>query len=169
MDQDVKVTDRTLRPDIDEDEKVDSSGFALGRSHPERKDGIGPEIVSDGVIGRRPIDNLNSFWSFEPGYFPVELAVETPDEKEINWIMIATRGDWQIALEIEILIREGELTYSYGIIPSHYLGHRPVKYHINHRKGNGVRLIIRDSQIAENNYWWAPIYEVAAGFEERLR
>lgn len=175
------VIDRTLNMEIiGTDLEFWESGIPKGRSYPPPSSIIGANVVIDHKLEQAEEDTHNTFWSFQHDYFPVELIIKKENTQEndendeedrniekYNWICVAPRGEWQIALRLDVLISQGESQRGWSpelVVPMHYQGPRPVVYHFHQEEGIGVRLVIQDAKIAENNSWWAPIFEVGAGW-----
>ena len=163
------VTDKSLREDIYEITPDESRilwnqyGIPYGRSHPPINSEIGADIVIDGKASSREKDNINSFWSFDPHFLPVQLdIIKTTEKKWINWICIIPRAEWQIAYDIDVI--QGQHN-THEIIPLHYNAYRPVKYRFDPEYCNGIRITIRDTKVAYSNSWGAPIFEIGAGCE----
>jgi len=176
------VRDRTRNPEIlAAGQAFFESGVPRGRSHPSSDTGLGPEVVVDGLVEQLAGETTNRFWSFSARHFPVELIIENSDARDAveageqpetmiyNWVCVVPRAEWQIAFSVDILVSRLEWDEGWvpdQVVPIHYQGKRPVVYHFSQTEGVGVRVIIVDAKVAKNNSWWAPIYEIGAGWEE---
>jgi len=137
------------------------TGITRGRSHPMKK-GVGPEVVVDGYTDPWDESGIYSHWSFYKEFYPVELTITKEQPVSINYISIIPRWEWRVGYYIHVVQKQAG---DESVVPMHYHGCVPVKYHFSDKRGIGVKLILEDPIVAGNNSWAAPIFEVGAGYE----
>lgn len=155
-----EVIDESINPELSMIERFDGTGTPIGRSFPP--EGIGPGVIVDGSV------EGDSFWAYQKyaggkSQVPIGLTIRCKKPYDASWVCLIPRSTWQIALQVNSVIRSGnDVSYSI-LVPKHYLGGRPVIYRFRSQQVDGIQFAFSDAKVTAKTTYWVSIYEIGSG------